>query len=265
MIESIGTAEVESLSTPEVLRKLQTSEQGLSATQAQQRLDQFGPNRLQEQHRHPLLKFLGYFWGPIPWMIEVAALLSAVVRHWPDLIIILLLLMFNATVGFWQEHKAANALDALRRQLALKARARRDGEWRDIDAADLVPGDIVELRLGAIVPADAKLLSGDYLSVDQSALTGESLPVDKKSGEIVYSGSITRQGNMTGVVTATADNTFFGRTAKLVESAGAASHFQKAVLSIGDYLIYISLGLVALLWWCSCSAMRPFWNWCNSL
>ena len=155
--------------------------------------------------------------------------------------------MFNAVVGFWQEHQAANAVDALRKQLALKARVKRDGQWAEIDAAKLVPGDIVRLRPGDIIPADMRLTEGDYLSVDQSALTGESLPVDKKTGDISYSSSIAKQGEMVALVTATGAGTFFGKTAKPVSSAHSVSHFQKAVLTIGNYLIYLSLGLAAIL------------------
>ena len=180
-------------------------------------------------------------------MIEVAAVLWILVRHWDDFTIILALLVFNAVIGFWQEFKAANALEQLKQQLALKARVLRDGQWRDGDAAELVPGDVIRLRLGDIIPADAKLIEGEYLAIDQSALTGESLPVNKKPGEVAYSGSIAKQGEMVALVTATGGETFFGRTARLVESAGAVSHFQKAVLAIGDYLIYLSLALVAIL------------------
>ena len=180
-------------------------------------------------------------------MIEIAAVLSAVVRHWADLIIIVVLLFFNALVGFWQEYKAANALEALKKQLALKARALRDGKWQDLPAGQLVPGDVIRLRLGMIVPADVKLFEGDFLSVDQSALTGESLPVSKKVGDTAYSGSVAKQGEMVALVTSTGVSTYFGRTAILVQAAGAPSHFQKAVLQIGDYLTYLSLVLVAVL------------------
>jgi H+-transporting ATPase len=173
--------------------------------------------------------------------------LSAIVQHWVDLIIIVILLMFNALVGFWQEYQAANAVDALKKQLALKARAKRDGKWIEVDASQLVPGDLIRLRLGDIVPADVKLAEGDYLSVDQSALTGESLPVDKETGETAYSGSVVQQGEMVALVAATGSETYFGKTAKLVSSARSVSHFQKAVLTIGDYLIYLSLFLAAIL------------------
>ncbi|MFZ5452249.1 MAG: plasma-membrane proton-efflux P-type ATPase [Thermodesulfobacteriota bacterium] len=246
-IQEITSEMAQQQSVEELWGTLATSPQGLTSEEAQSRLAQFGPNALEEKKVNPVLKFLSYFWGPIPWMIEVAAILSAVVRHWDDFTIILILLVFNALVGFWQEYKAANALEALKKELALNARVLRDGKWQEIPAAQLVPGDIIRLRLGDIIPGDVKLFEGDFLSVDQSALTGESLPVNKKAGDIAYSGSVAKQGEMVAVVTGTGTNTFFGRTAKLVQEAGAASHFQKAVLQIGDYLIYLSLGLVAVL------------------
>ena len=230
-----------------LLRSLNASTDGLTGDEAEKRLGQYGLNVIGETKVNPLLKFLSYFWGPIPWMIEAAAILSAIVRHVADLIIILVLLIFNAVVGFWQEYKAANAVEALKKQLALKARVRRDGEWMEVDAARLVPGDVVRVRAGDIIPADLKLSEGDYLSVDQSALTGESLPVDKRHGDVAYSGSIAKQGEMAALVVNTGDATYFGKTARMVATAKPISHFQKAVLQIGDYLIYLSLGLVAVL------------------
>ncbi|MGD8587646.1 MAG: plasma-membrane proton-efflux P-type ATPase [Chromatiales bacterium] len=247
MITSLDSKGVEGLEIAETFTRLQSSDQGLTSQEAAERLQQLGRNALEEKQSSLLARFLGYFWGPIPWMIEIAAILSALVQKWDDFAIILIMLVFNGLVGFWQEHKAANALEALKSQLALKARVRRDGRWQELDAAELVPGDVVRLRLGDIIPADAKLIEGDYLSVDQSALTGESLPVNKQAGSVVYSGSVARQGEMLALVSATGSATFFGRTARLVERAGAVSHFQKAVLAIGDYLIYLSLGLVAVL------------------
>ncbi|MDD4965650.1 plasma-membrane proton-efflux P-type ATPase [Halothiobacillus sp.] len=247
MIKSIDSQQVEKLGIDDVFKQLGSTPQGLASAEAQQRLTQFGRNALEEKKISPLQRFLSYFWGPIPWMIEIAAILSALVQHWDDFTIILALLIFNAGIGFWQEFKAANALDALKSQLALKARVLRDGQWREVDAAELVPGDVIRLRLGDIIPADTKLVEGEYLAVDQSVLTGESLPVNKKPGEVAYSGSVAKQGEMIAVVTATGGDTFFGKTAKLVEDAGAVSHFQKAVLAIGDYLIYLSLALVAVL------------------
>ncbi|MCF6229217.1 MAG: plasma-membrane proton-efflux P-type ATPase [Gammaproteobacteria bacterium] len=221
--------------------------QGLSSGEAAQRLTQYGPNALEEKKVSTLRRLLGYFWGPIPWMIEVAAVLSALVQHWADFWIIITLLIFNAAVGFWQEYTAGNAIAALMKQLALKARVLRDSQWQEIDAKQLVPGDIVRIRLGDVVPADVKLVDGDYLSIDQSALTGESLPVTKRTGDEAFSGTAVKQGEVLAEVTATGADTRFGKTASLVQQATTTSHFQKAVLTIGDYLIYLSLALVALL------------------
>lgn len=180
-------------------------------------------------------------------MIEVAAILSAVVQHWADFGIILVLLLINAVVGFWHEYKASNAIEQLRRNLAPKARVLRDSRWQIIEARELVPGDVVRLRPGDIIPADAKLIDGDYLSIDQSVLTGESLPVERKVNDIGYSGSIVKQGEMVGMTIATGMHTYFGKTAQLVGEAASISHFQKAVLQIGDYLIYIAIGLATVL------------------
>ena len=230
-----------------VLKKLETSQDGLSQAEAQKRLTQYGPNEIEEKKVNPILKFLSYFWGPIPWMIEIAVILSGVVCHWPDFFIILVLLFSNAIVGFWEEHAAGNAIAALKAKLAIKARVKRDGKWITPAARELVPGDIIRMRLGDIVPADARLLEGDPVEVDQSALTGESLPVTKKSGEAVFSGSIIRQGEIGALVYATGENTFFGKTAELVEEAHTVSHFQRAVLKIGNYLILLAVVLVAII------------------
>lgn len=227
--------------------KLGVTDAGLSSDEAASRLKQYGPNELLEKKQNPLLKFLSFFWGPIAWMIEVAAILSAVVRHWSDFGIILTLLIVNAIVGFWEEFKAGNTIEALKAKLALQARVKRNGKWGMVPSRELVPGDIVRLRIGDIVPADAKLMDGDPIQVDQSALTGESLPVTRASGEAVYSGSIIKQGEVLAVVYGTGVNTYFGKTAQLVESARKESHFQKAVLKIGDYLILIAAALVMLI------------------
>ena len=193
--------DLKSLPLPEVEKKLGSSPDGLSQAEAQKRLTQYGPNEIEEKKTNPFLKFLTYFWGPIPWMIEAAVILSAVARHWPDFAIILLLLLANAVVGFWEEHQAGNAIAALKAKLAIKARVKRDGKWITPAARELVPGDVIRVRLGDIVPADARLLEGDPVEVDQSALTGESLPATRKPGEAVFSGSIIRQGEIdaTGV------------------------------------------------------------------
>ncbi len=226
---------------------LRASADGLSEEEAQKRLSQYGPNEIEEKKTSPLLKFLGYFWGPIPWMIEAAVILSALVRHWPDFFIILVLLMTNAVVGFWEEYQAGNAIEALKSRLAIQSRVLRNGKWGTMPSREVVPGDVIRLRLGDIVPTDARLLAGDPMEVDQSALTGESLPVTRKTGETVYSGSIIRQGEIDALVYGTGQNTYFGKTAQLVQEAHTVSHFQRAVLKIGNYLIIIAVALVALI------------------
>ncbi len=245
--ESLNANDLQNIPIEELKIRLESNENGLTAAEAQTRIVRFGYNELPEKKTNPVLTFLGYLWGPIPWMIEVAAVLSIIVRHWVDAIIIAVLLLFNAVVGFWREFQAGNAVAALKKKLALTSRVLRDGQWRTLDARQLVPGDMIRLRPGDIIPADARLIQGDYLSTDQSALTGESLPVNKVAGDIVYSGAIAKQGEMTAMVTATGQRTFFGKTARLVADAKAESHFQKAVLQIGDHLIYLSLALVVVL------------------
>ncbi len=243
----VAKDDLQKLPLPEVEKRLSSSPDGLSEDEAKKRLTQYGPNEIAEKKTNALLKFLGYFWGPIPWMIEVAVVLSAIVRHWPDFFIILVLLLANATIGFWEEREAGNAIDALKARLAIKARVKRGGKWITPSAKDLVPGDAIRLRLGDIVPADARLLDGDEISVDQSALTGESLPATRKSGDAVFSGSIIRRGEIDALVYATGGKTYFGRTAELVETAVTVSHFQKAVLKIGDFLIVLALIMVAVI------------------
>ena len=227
--------------------RLGASPDGLSHDEARQRLAQYGPNELPEKRANPLLKLLASFWGPIPWMIEAAAILSLVVRHWVDFGIILVLLVVNAVVGFWEEFQAGNAIAALKKKLALTAKVKRDGAWAAIPARELVPGDLIRLRLGDIVPADVKLRDGDPIEVDQSALTGESLPVTKKGGDVAYSGSIVKQGEIDALVYGTGPNTYFGTTARLVEGTVTASHFQRTVLKIGDFLIIVAVALVLLI------------------
>jgi H+-transporting ATPase len=227
--------DLKSLPLPEVEKQLGSSPDGLTQAEATKRLAQYGPNEIEDKKQNLLLKILSYFWGPIPWMIEVAVILSGVVRHWPDFFIILVLLIANAAVGFFEERQAGNAIEALKAKLAIKARVKRDGKWVTPPARELVPGDAIRVRLGDIVPADARLLDGDEVTVDQSALTGESLPATRKSGDAVFSGSIIRRGEIGALVYATGQNTYFGKTAKLVETAVTVSHF----------LIALALGLVS--------------------
>lgn len=220
---------------------------GLTSAEAASRITKYGSNAIEEKQKSPLLRFLSYFWGPLPWMVEAPAIMALLIRDWVDFSIIVFMLVFNGVLGFWEESAASNALATLKNSLALSAKALRNAIWGDVPAKDLVPGDIVRIRLGDVVPADGLLLDGDYLDIDQSALTGESLAVTKKKGDSVYSGSIVKKGEMTLVVTSTGTNTFFGRTAKLVASAGTQSHLQQAVVGIGNFLIALTIALAAIL------------------
>ncbi|OCB31398.1 plasma-membrane proton-efflux P-type ATPase [Mycobacterium parascrofulaceum] len=219
---------------------------GLTTAEAQQRLQRYGPNEIAERHRNPVLEFLGYFWAPIPWMIEVALALSVAARHWTDAAIIGVLLAMNGLVAFFEEHQAANAIAALKQRLATSARALRDGAWVTVPVRELVPGDVVRVRLGDVMPADLRVLDDATLEVDQSALTGESLAVSRGRGQDLFSGSVLVRGEADALVCATGASSYMGKTTALVESAGTVSHFQRAVLRIGNYLILIAVALVTL-------------------
>jgi H+-transporting ATPase len=240
--------DLEKLAIDKVLSMLTVQpDKGLSSAEVQKRLAKYGPNAIVEKEVSLARKILGHFTGPIAYMIEAAAIVSAVIGHWDDFVIIAALLFFNAALEFWQDRKASNALAALKKGLAPEATALRDGKWQTVQAATLVPGDIVKVRLGVIVPADLRFTGGDYASIDQAALTGESVPVAKKVGDEAYSGSVVKQGEMQGVVIATGTNTFFGRTAKLVAGAGAISHAQKAMFEIGNFLIIVAVVLALIM------------------
>lgn len=244
------TEDYRKITVEETLEELGAdAEKGLSEEEAGKRLEEYGFNEIPEREESLFHRVLRRFWGPIPGMIEVAAILSAAVRRWEDFVIISLLLFTNAFIDFWQESKAISALKVLKEKLAKKALVLRSGQYRSIDAKELVPGDVVKIKIGDVVPADLKLVGGDYIQADQSALTGESLPVIKKRRDIVYSNSIVKQGEMTAVVINTALDTFFGKTVALVARAQREekSHFQKAVVSIGNYLILITIFLAVLI------------------
>jgi len=240
--------DLEKLAVEQVLTTLAVKpDQGLSSAEVQQRTARYGPNAIVEKEKTLGEQLLGYFTGPMAYVIEAAALVSALLGHWDDFVIIGSLLLFNAALEFWQDRKASNALAALKAGLAPEATALRDGKWQTVWASTLVPGDIVKIRLGVIVPADLRLTSGDFASIDQAALTGESLPANKKVGDEAYAGSIVKQGEMEAVVIATGANTFFGRTAKLVAGAGAISHAQKAMFQISNFLIVVAVVLAAIM------------------
>jgi H+-transporting ATPase len=239
-------ATADAVDIEDVLRVLGATPAGLSSAEAGARLGRYGPNEIPERTVGPIVRLLRNFWGPIPWMIEIAAVLSGVIGHWADLAIIVVLLVVNAVVSFWEEHNAGNAIAALKASLALRARVRRDGAWTTVPARDLVPGDVVRLRIGDAVPADVRLIEDQPMEIDQSALTGESLPVGRGRGELVYSGTVVGRGEGDAVVCATGVGTYFGRTARLVQDTRTVSHFQRTILKIGDFLILLAVALAAL-------------------
>ena len=224
-------------------------ETGLTDTEAQARLQQYGFNEIREKEEALWHRVFRRFWGPIPWMIEVAAILSAVVQKWDDFTIITIMLVVNAGLDFFQEHRALNALKALKQRLKAEIIVLRDGEFKSVPVRELVPGDIIRLRIGNIVPADVQLLQGDYLALDQSALTGESLPVDKKANELAYASTVVKQGEMLAVVVNTGAHTNFHTVVALVARASLEerSHFQQMVIRIGDFLMLVTIALVILI------------------
>ena len=221
---------------------------GLASDDAAVRLTDFGPNELVERKANPILKFLSYFWDPIAWLIEIAIVLSGVTQDWADFGIILCLLIINAIIGYVEEAKAENALAALRQTLALKSRVFRDGELKELPSRELVPGDVIIVRLGDIVPADCRLLGvgangeeAGEVHIDQSALTGESLPIRKAKGDLAYSSSIVKQGQQLAEVVETGAHTYIGRAATLMSVTNEEGHFQKIVSRIGNFLIAITV------------------------
>ncbi|CAL5372026.1 unnamed protein product [Camellia sinensis] len=244
--------DLENIPIEEVFENLRCTKEGLSRESAEQRLAIFGHNKLEEKKESKILKFLGFMWNPLSWVMEAAAIMAIALANggrkppdWQDFVGIITLLFINSTISFIEENNAGNAAAALMARLAPKAKVLRDGKWSEEDAAVLVPGDVVSIKLGDIIPADARLLEGDPLKIDQSALTGESLPVTKSPGDGVYSGSTCKQGEIEAVVIATGVHTFFGKAAHLVDSTNQVGHFQKVLTAIGNFCICsIAVGMI---------------------
>eukprot|EP01132_Coremiostelium_polycephalum_P001947 gene1947-2383_t len=220
-----------------IMEELKTSSQGLTSAEAQQRMEQYGPNKIPDVKRYPVLEFLYFMWNPLSWTMEVAAIVSIALLDWVDFILICALLLLNATIGFIEEHTAGNAVEALKNSLVSNTRVLRNGKWEMIPSGDLVPGDVIMLKIGAVVPADCRVIEAESVKIDQSSLTGESLPVSKKIGDEVYSGSSMKQGEATCIVTATGVNTFFGRAANLVQATESHGHLQIVLRNIGLFCI----------------------------
>lgn len=211
------------------------SAEGLSSREATALLQQHGPNAVAEAHPRRLRTLLGKFWGLIPWMLELALLIDLILGRWVEASVIGALLVFNAVISFLHEDRAQRALALLRQRLTVNTRVRRDGRWQLLAAAGIVPGDLLRLRVGDIVPADIRLTDGE-ISVDQSVLTGESLPVEHRPGSTAYSGSLVSRGEAMGTVTATGARTYFGKTAELVRAANAPPRTERLILKIARYL-----------------------------
>ncbi len=217
---------------------------GLTTADAQARLKRFGPNAVPEEKRQPILLLLKKLWGPVPWMLELSLVLELAIGHYTQAAIISLLLFFNAAISFFQESRAQSALALLRRKLSIRVRVHRDGVWQTIPAEEVVPDDMIHLRVGDLVPADGILLNGS-LAVDQSSLTGESLPLEVEKDGIAHAGSIIRRGEADAKVLATGAQTFYGKTAELVRTAHAGSHLEATILGIVRYLVALDVLLVA--------------------
>jgi H+-transporting ATPase len=215
---------------------------GLSSEEAARRLVQYGPNVISEEKKHPILSLLQKFWGPVPWMLEITVILEIYLSRYVEALVIGILIVFNAILSFIQENRAQGALALLRKQLTVQSRVKRDGQWQLVPAQNLVPGDLIHLRMGDLIPADTKLMSG-HIQMDQSALTGESAPVEGEAGQIGYAGAVVKRGEADGEVTATGSHTSFGKTAELVRTAKTASHLSEIVFSIVKYLIYADVFL----------------------
>jgi H+-transporting ATPase len=221
--------------------------EGLTRAEAEALLQLHGPNAVAEARPHRIGTLLRRFWSPIPWMLELAVIIDLILQRWVEASVIAALLVFNATVSFLHEGRAQRALALLRQRLTVNARVRRDGRWQVLAAEGIVPGDVVHLRAGDIVPADVQLVDG-ILSVDQSVLTGESLPLESRAGSTAYSGALVRRGEATGVVTATGTRTYFGRTAELVRAASAPPRTERLILRIAWYLGALVLLLAVGAW-----------------
>ncbi|CAK9871335.1 unnamed protein product [Sphagnum jensenii] len=246
------TVDLENIPIEEVFAQLRCTKEGLTTDEGNNRLAIFGSNKLEEKVENKFLKFLGFMWNPLSWVMEAAALMAIVLANgqgkppdWEDFLGILFLLLVNSTISFIEENNAGNAAAALMAHLAPKTKVLRDGNWSEQDAVILVPGDIISIKLGDIIPADARLLDGDPLKIDQSALTGESMPATKKPGDEVFSGSTCKQGEIEAVVIATGVHTFFGKAAHLVDSTNNVGHFQKVLTAIGNFcIVSIAIGIV---------------------
>jgi len=239
-------AGLDQMKAQEVVRLLQSNlDRGLESIEVENRLRQYGYNEVPEMKVNPAVRFAKKFWGLTAWMLEAIIILSWILQRLSDLYIVTGLLVFNAVLGFAEEQRASNVVETLKEKLQVNARVLRDGLWKTVTARELVPGDMIRTRSGDFVPADVKIVVGE-LEVDQSALTGESMAAEKKPDDVLYSGSIVKRGESSGVVISTGARTYFGRTAQLVQLARPKLHAEEVVSKVVRWLLVIVITLIAL-------------------
>jgi H+-transporting ATPase len=234
------TAEFKQVSLSDTYDFLHANESGLSDSNVTERLSFFGKNEITEKKKNPVLEFLRRYWGPMPWLLELAMALSFSLKHEIEGIIIFILLTVNAIIGFMHSRGSQKAVELLKQRLAIKAKVLRNGNWLTVESGQIVPGDIIVVKLGDIIPADAKIISG-HVSIDESALTGESLPTEKQESDVIYSGAVVRRGETRCVVINTGSNTYFGKTTELVKIAKPKSHQEEIMMAIVKYTMYLGI------------------------
>jgi H+-transporting ATPase len=238
------TQKFDQMTIENTVRSLQSNlTRGLSSDEVATKVGQYGYNEVPEKKTNPLKDFASKFWGLTAWMLEIIIVLSWFLQNYPDLYIVTGLLVFNSILGFEEEQRASGAVESLKQKLQVNARVLRDGSWRNLAARELVPGDIIRTRSGDFVPADVKIIDGE-LGVDQSALTGESMTIDKKSADIIYSGSIVKRGESNSIVISTGLKTYFGRTAQLVQLAKPKLHMEEVISNVVKWLLIIVASLI---------------------
>ena len=232
-----STSEYKKLSSEETLKFLETTIDGLSTEEADNRIKKFGYNAIVETKKNSFIEFFKRYWGPMPWLLEFAMVLTVILKHYVESEIIFTLLTLNAIIGYLQSQNSQKAVEMLKKKLEIKSKVLRDGKWILKDAKDIVLGDIITIKLGDLVPADVNIISGE-ISADESALTGESLPKNLHQSDIIYSSSIIKRGEAKCVVVNTGGNTYFGKTVELVKIAKAKSKQEELMISIVRYMMY---------------------------
>ena len=232
----------------DALKKLNTNPKfGLTKSDVEKRRATYGFNEINDKKVNPLKKLAKRFYGPIPFMLEIVIIITYLIGHYTDTYTVFALLIFNGVIGFFEENKADNSIELLKKKLNIKARALRSKNWSIIDARELLPGDIIRIRMGDVVPADCMVIKADTLEADQSTLTGESYPVKKNTSDMVFSGSRIVRGESLLVVLSIGYNTSYGKTAKLVEMASPRQHLQNLIVNITKHLILLDMIIIMFL------------------